>query len=1127
MRLLFWTHSIQREVQKAQAQWLAENSYFKKFSLSKIDRALLFMGESPVRFITLLLSGLLFLCIGAYWYSPQIPDSLWSVDSSHFGTLWAVQATLAALVYPIVIAFVTVFLQRRPAAGAFVHVYILDSGALVAGLSSLALVAAMAGQFVVLPGVESSVQKVWLAFNGIWFSINAFLTIVFLYRTIEFLSPAVQERVMQRYAIQVALPREVSRHNAFQVYARFQSEGKFPVEDYEKQSAPTGPRIEFHDFAYKKGDVSCAVWLRQPARLHNINLGLLRAVLNGWLQDASRSTPTPTPTPTPTQASESEDPEFPVLSISINPGLTYTDEAILARVRNGPTLRPWHRLMLRCSLTWAPAQREKSWIQVLELLQELERDAQDAARRSDNGAFRNSYRALLEMHELLIGASIFKGVDGRTESWAMLPDISKYFDRTLHASWAGIYRSVGEAAIEAIQHDANLVQYMCHLVRHLDSDDLRKCPPQMRQEVLELPTRLMYQISTWWNRRVEEQGVIHHDHEESASLRPPLGRTYEEVLSEFVGGWETARLLLVDVPDSSDSFAWSDAEAIGDLAMVHVKETAKMMLAAAMRGDIAAAEWFGDVLLKWWGNIGADHEPFELYYVRDYLTLQHLQMPWEQVSDVIGASGAIVRERIDRLQRAVVRVAVRNMWVDILTLTIELLLSLVNRPAQRSPQDCLAFNLAVGLLSGKAWRGGGSSSETLSGYKADDYLGVKVRQYGAEGNVRNGYIGRLNSFVERIKDLRRPAMVSSRIYSLVGADNMSSLGRIQTVLLALFSVTEWTLSKSTERQIDSWMSGSTRSLDKVRQFTKEWLQLHEDIDESSLQILRALIQALGKSQTVEDAVRRGKSGTNSLVDYLDRQHDKAVELADIDNDRLVQLARYASRTAFDRDAGCFPLPLMNVELGHEDQENFSLTLQQVKKGELTAIEFESHAINEDDFWDKTMREHVGARILTDVVKATDIREVSTPNPEAYWTVLRQEAQSMAARGEHPVLVLDNRTRPEWVWKWRHPEDGSEYPRPADLNIRRDTGLGDGYVCHFNEIAVYTGYLPFGQSIILPRESFDKVRFKQFEPGRCVNMEVILRLDSNRLVDLKAVFSRHVSSQKRNGVRLLYGKNAIQ
>src|SRR3989339_92599 len=54
---------------------------------------------------------------------------------AYFTALWSTQAAIAALVYPIVIAFVTLLLERRNNSKATLHIYLHDSASLLAGLS--------------------------------------------------------------------------------------------------------------------------------------------------------------------------------------------------------------------------------------------------------------------------------------------------------------------------------------------------------------------------------------------------------------------------------------------------------------------------------------------------------------------------------------------------------------------------------------------------------------------------------------------------------------------------------------------------------------------------------------------------------------------------------------------------------------------------------------------------------------------------------------------------------------------------------------------------------------------------------------------------------------------------------
>jgi hypothetical protein len=223
LKIVPW--SIEHVVRQDMADWKAFNRYRRGLSLSLWARLLMHAGEHPV-WLCLSLPVLFLLALVGLHLLPDawLPHGWASWHDSeqlgYFSTLWSVQATLAALAYPIVIAFVAVFLQRRPAADSFMHLYMLTSGALAAGLSSLVLVVVMGAQYVAMPYFGASVLLQCGALDSIWFLLNAVLTAHFLFRTVEFLRPDVQLSIVRRYVANVALPREVRRLYLFQVFAQ-------------------------------------------------------------------------------------------------------------------------------------------------------------------------------------------------------------------------------------------------------------------------------------------------------------------------------------------------------------------------------------------------------------------------------------------------------------------------------------------------------------------------------------------------------------------------------------------------------------------------------------------------------------------------------------------------------------------------------------------------------------------------------------------------------------------------------------------------------------------------------------------------------------------------------------------
>lgn len=1121
-----WTStpwSIRRVVRREVSDWTAFNTYRKRYALSWLDKELLFAGEHPWRFC-----ASLFLLMFALWGVGQVIPESWIVarwenwgaaeQLAHFTALWSVQATLAALVYPIVIAFVTVFLQRRPASEAFVHLYILDSGALVAGLSSLALVVLMAAQYLMLSTYGASVLPGWVALDAGWFLLNAVLTTFFLYRTIDFLRPEVQLDVVRRYALNVALPREVARLYSFQVLSQAQLRDWIPAPNYLDDKAPDGPKVMLYGIGFGQGLEQGKLFFREPRRLYNVRLWPLRFVVSTWMRSARKW-------PRPIENGLFERSAWPVLSFPHVPGRVYQDPKPLANVQAGPSLARWQQVLLRWALVFRATKDERYGIQLTALLSELEADAREAASKHDAEAFERAYDAFVTLHELLLAASLVKLEDGTTGSWAMLPNSQGMFEEQLHVEWADAYRSIFLAAIEAMAQETRPIRRVCNLAQHLEGDSLENSPIEVREQVLRLSGLLMFQLGGWWARRVEEQGIMDHGPHQAAVLRPPLHRTYEEVLQAFVSGWELARGVIAEIPDTQN-FDWKTAFVTAKLHASHVEKTARMLLGAVSRGDKAAAEWLVDVLTKWWGTRDHDRQPFSLYNKTDFLTIDHIALPWEKVYStlVLNDQDAHWDEgNLCAVQRGVLMAALRNYWTDIRLLTVELLFWWARQDEHADLNDSLAVDIASGLLVGKQWKGGGTMSDPLSSLSAPTYLLAKVRQYAADGDYRGGYVGRLSGFVESIKDMQRPSMVSARIYSFSGADDVGSLQDLQLTLLAALSVSDWTPGNSLRQRIDIWLS---RQYESVAVLKNRLDELSRRLDEEDVIPTKLLSTILAKTAKGHDAVtgwQRAKNGIRSLKDYLEEKRDEVLATEPVDPERLKQLAMYASQTGFMATSAEFPLPLFaSIEFRAEDLNDYRLISRQVRKGELTKTEIDQRAVNEDDFWSRAMANQVGALVLSDVLRSLPIRDIRTPDATSYWIALKTEAARLTSNKQHPILVLDNATRPDWVWDWQHANYGEKrHPKPDDLNVRQLEGQGDGYVCHFNEIRVFSGALPPGQSILLPQEAFQLLEFKAYEKGRYADASVVQRADSKLLVDLVMTISRRVHVGVNEAIRLRY------
>ena len=1117
--------SIASLLRKEERDWFKSNDLRRRLRFHWFAREVLKGGEHPIRY-AFGLSALFVLavCLGGFipedWFSGY---SSWGTPEqlTYFTSLWAVQATIAALVYPFIIAFVALFLDRRPSSKALLQIYLLDSGGLTAGLSSLFLVLAMAVQYVMLSTYSLVRAMTWVAIDSVWFVYNVVLTIWFLFRTVEFLHSDFQMEVVRRYAANVALPREIANLLRFQLFANAQKKGWIPGPEYLDVESEGQPQVLMRSFGLRMGEVSVQRNLVEQSRLTNVLYWPLRLAVAGWQKKARKKQPVHV-------SGLPNKPKSPLLIFALLPGGIYEAEVVLARVEGEPKLSLWQRVFVWTSFWFMPLRFEHRHVTSAEILADLETDARVSAGSGDVAEFEQGYSRVTEMHRTLLGASLVKSDEGNVGSWAMIPDVFKFPDRPVHELWANTYRSLFDAAGSLLPQEIRPIRRLCHVVEHLHGSELQQSPVEIRARVLLLPTLLMYSLGNWWSQHVEEQGVLQHGPNEMALLRPPLQGAYEETLLHFVGGWDSAKEILADFPNRNGKFVWENAKDLLKLNVTHVNYTCLMLLRAVARGDQAAAEWLADVISKWGGDASSyDLVPSVLYRKSDFITIEGVSQEWSVVEQSLGLDDndrRFIGQDKSGLQRHVCLAALRNYWRDIRFLTLEILLSWAAREESKLSERSLAVYVATGLLTGRQWRGGGQTKEPLSELTASNYLTAKARQYGANSSYRQGYVAQLDTFVESAKDILRPDMVPGRVYSYSGADDVESLQDAQLIIFVILSAAEWRLGEPLRRQLAIWTSSNFQPTELVKHRAEAMKQRLDEVGDALCpELIDRLLSQMGKPHRRPEGIARTRNAIDTLLNEIAGLQSDAVANAQVSAQRLKEIEEAASEQGFSRDTGEFPLQLFS-SMAYEDapQEPFTLVISNLRKGELTDVEMAQRAVNERESYAEAVANHVGALLLWDVIRQSEVRDVVAPDADAYWIALKDEAKKLKEIGLTPLLILDNPTRPDWVWEWEHPDRDSAYPRPSDLAIRHEQeARGDGYVGDFNEIAVFSGAVSPGESLLLAREAFSSVTFKSYRTNVFVKAEVSEVAESKTLIDLRLTFERSVKVGHNQIVRIRY------
>ena len=256
----------------------------------RVSGVLRWTGEHLVRFLFLVWAAAIFLTVVLGWAVPgcfgiSLIRSDWKESDllAYFGTLWTTQATIAALVYPIVIAFVAVLLQRRATAKLSLRLYTLDAAVAPAGSSALALLTWMSLQYASISYAPTTWFAAAMVGNSAWFVLNLLLTSWFLYRTVCFLDDEARLEVFKRFAVHVAFLREVQGHLVGLIFTNAQSQRLIPGGDY--ISEKSGPKVLL--FPISEGSPCVTVNLDFERAITDIRLRLLRWGVMLWLRQAS------------------------------------------------------------------------------------------------------------------------------------------------------------------------------------------------------------------------------------------------------------------------------------------------------------------------------------------------------------------------------------------------------------------------------------------------------------------------------------------------------------------------------------------------------------------------------------------------------------------------------------------------------------------------------------------------------------------------------------------------------------------------------------------------------------------------------------------------------------------------
>lgn len=1051
------------------------------------------------------------------WKQPAASahTTLWTVRTDPvalLGIIWTVQVTMAAVVYPIVIAFVALLYQQRRSSKIRMLVFLQDSGAMASGLSSLMLCFVATVQWFFCWMFSDEIVTGWMLFDTAWLAVNIAGSIFFLNGTFEFLRSEKEEIIVKRYAIDVIWRREVTHLLSSQILALASYLGLVPKSPAEDgiAAARGEPAIIFSQMMSQSGTGAITLNFGHPRELTNVWFLPLRWAVKGWLARAEKL-----------EKPKNGRRRRAALYFPAIPNNKYEDGLDLCRVE-GPVLPTrWERFLIKLSFRFSRYRQRAEEPTVSDLFGELASDVLEEASRRQPLRFRDSLYALSDLHAEILKAGEFKVDSGEKDNYALLSQ-QRMMAIPIQDSWARHYFPIFEQAASATSENPEYIRHIAYLPIRLFGAvrDLRNIA--ILDRIISLGRIEMDKLGGWWVKAIEERSADEHDACTPAALDPFNRANYEIALNGFVGAWEELGKHYFDYGTRSIRAPWSDLQLTTHFQTQHLAESLLMYFNATARGDQQMAEHIADSFRQWVPCLQKDsHVDRHLARNPSLLTM-----------GVMDGTEAALLEEVEFAQfsaaerdatTSLICNALDNLWTDYALIAAYCLADWGRNCVGDHSLPALFINL---FLSGRSssTRVGGMSTQP---FDIDVVFWGMIRQQFSDPNYR----AQLNSVAERIQGIRAPAMVSGRIYSSWGTNDLDALVDAQLVTLCLRVRRGWQPEKIHDRDVLKILRmGPDRPASIARWLEKMIARLAETEFGVWSVLYGFVANTLGQELSFSDALSALSTSLESFKGKVDATHLAEMQQADIDPAQIDYIANWASKLAFRPETGALPLLLFQaVEDVEEPLPERNINFTKLDRGEFTLPQRSTRPINEGEVVADRVRDLVGVFVLQDVMAKTvslvEIREAT--DPDLFWAEFQAAVAAMKDKGLTPILLLQNPTEPAWVWEWGLGDAGAfsgRAARPKDLRIeRRQSFISQWYVAHFNDVEVYhASALPVGSSHIFAKETFHKLEFRKLGPDRYVTVEPNDTVGEPLLINLRVKWGQRITVADHPVIRLHYG-----
>jgi hypothetical protein len=611
-------------------------------------------------------------------------------------------------------------------------------------------------------GRDYSFKLALAAVHALWFTFNLTLFLQFLTTTLRFVEPNSREILRERYSANEVIPRDATKRLLRALYHAA------PTQMLGADALKDGPNISLgHGMGL--GDAPIAevtTTFSSPKQLVDVRLAPLRWVLARWQKRARMQSEGRKRFGEPRWNAQ--------LSILAN-----FDEVLDGRYewvlrRDGvPLTRLETWIIRRCFRFEQLTSHELDLPTPENFLEQLIDKMVDQIEESASTGFRAALAEVVRYHGFILAAQNTKDDTGRAFN---LAEVGDFFSRP-DAELVRQYRRAFVAAADKIGSDTSFMGRLSYAAAGLVPDDALNFSPRVLQALLQLGVHEVIALEDWVTKRAVI-GPVGGDAGTSTALTGSDKRAYENVLIEFVGGWERLLHGLISSfgierrPRGAEA-AQQWAAFAGGVAVLqaHLHNAAYFLAAAVWNDDALGADRFRDLLLRWPQPFYANLQATYVFSNTLLLTPDFIDQDWQHARTEIARRLRFGQETVE--PGSVSGILLWQLHSDVVC--IGGLVALHWYATDLQPSDTAAQAAILALRREVRTSDGsdltGMTPKTTFRLLLDCTIRYALNPRFAE--ARNS--ATIDGLVRYLTDLASPRMVSGRVYGGFGIDGFDTL----------------------------------------------------------------------------------------------------------------------------------------------------------------------------------------------------------------------------------------------------------------------------------------------------------------------------------------------------------------